>query len=53
MIKRAVSLLHGSNAEVAVDFYYNRRGFRLEFSDGPAGVEADPCYMGSRAMGRR
>ena len=46
MIRRAVPLLHVSNASVAVEFYCTRLGFRLEFSHRPEGVEADPCYMG-------
>jgi uncharacterized glyoxalase superfamily protein PhnB len=46
VIKHAVPLLHVSNAGVAINFYCNRLGFRLEFSHGPAGVDMDPCYMG-------
>lgn len=46
MIKHAVPLLHISNAGAAVDFYCHRLGFQLEFSHGPSGPDADPCYIG-------
>jgi len=46
MIRRAIPLLHVSNAAAAVDFYSNGLGFQLEFAHRPDGVETDPCYMG-------
>lgn len=46
MLKRAIPLLHVSNAAAAVAFYCDRLGFKLEFEHRPEGVTADPCYMG-------
>jgi uncharacterized glyoxalase superfamily protein PhnB len=46
MIKLAVPLLHVSSSAAAVAFYCDKLGFRLQFQHRPAGVEADPCYMG-------
>jgi uncharacterized glyoxalase superfamily protein PhnB len=46
MIRRAIPLLHVSNAAAAVHFYSNGLGFQLEFAHRPDGVETDPCYMG-------
>jgi uncharacterized glyoxalase superfamily protein PhnB len=46
MIKRAIPLLHVSNAAAAVEFYCDGLGFQLEFAHRPDGVETDPCYMG-------
>lgn len=46
MIKRAIPLLHVSNAAKAMTFYCDGLGFRLEFEHRPEGVEGDPCYMG-------
>jgi uncharacterized glyoxalase superfamily protein PhnB len=46
MIRRAIPLLHISNAAAAVEFYTYGLGFRLEFEHRPEGVEHDPCYMG-------
>jgi uncharacterized glyoxalase superfamily protein PhnB len=46
MIKRAIPLLHVSNAAEAVTFYCDGLGFELGFAHRPDGVETDPCYMG-------
>jgi uncharacterized glyoxalase superfamily protein PhnB len=46
MIRRAIPLLHVSNAASAVEFYASGLGFQLEFEHRPDGVVADPCYMG-------
>lgn len=46
MIRRAVPLLHVSNAQSALNFYCHGLGFQLEFEHRPEGVTADPCYMG-------
>lgn len=46
MIRRAIPLLHVSNAAAAVEFYCHGLGFQLEFEHRPDGVTADPCYMG-------
>jgi len=45
MIRRAIPLLHVSNAASAAEFYRGL-GFQLEFAHRPEGVETDPCYMG-------
>jgi uncharacterized glyoxalase superfamily protein PhnB len=46
MIRRAIPLLHVTNAAKAIEFYCHGLGFRLEFEHRPEGVTADPCYMG-------
>lgn len=46
MIRRAIPLLHVTNAKKALRFYCHGLGFRLEFEHRPEGVEEDPCYMG-------
>jgi uncharacterized glyoxalase superfamily protein PhnB len=46
MIRRAIPLLHVTNAAGAIEFYCHGLGFRLEFAHRPAGVTADPCYAG-------
>jgi uncharacterized glyoxalase superfamily protein PhnB len=46
MIRRAIPLLHVSNAAEAVEFYSKGLGFQLEFEHRPEGVAADPCYVG-------
>ena len=46
MIRRAIPLLHVSNAAAAVEFYCHGLGFQLEFEHRPDGVSTDPCYMG-------
>ena len=46
MIRRAIPLLHVSNAAAAVAFYCHGLGFQLEFQHRPEGVSDDPCYMG-------
>lgn len=46
MIRRAIPLLHVSNAALAVDFYARCMGFQLEFAHRPEGVDSDPCYLG-------
>ena len=46
MIRRAIPLLHVSNAQNALQFYCRGLGFQLEFEHRPQGVTADPCYMG-------
>src|ERR1700739_1746344 len=46
MIRRAIPLLHVSNAALAIEFYCHGLGFQLEFEHRPEGVTADPCYMG-------
>jgi uncharacterized glyoxalase superfamily protein PhnB len=46
MIRRAIPLLHVSNAAAAVEFYCHGLGFQLEFEHRPEGVTTDPCYMG-------
>ena len=46
MIRRAIPLLHVSNAAAAVEFYCGGLGFQLEFEHRPEGVTTDPCYMG-------
>ncbi len=46
MIRRAIPLLHVSSAAAAIEFYCHGLGFQLEFEHRPAGVTADPCYMG-------
>jgi uncharacterized glyoxalase superfamily protein PhnB len=46
MIRRAIPLLHVSNATSAAEFYARGLGFQLEFANRPEGVETDPCYMG-------
>src|SRR5512133_3526907 len=46
MIRRAIPLLHVSNAAEAVKFYGHGLGFQLAFEHRPEGVTADPCYMG-------
>jgi uncharacterized glyoxalase superfamily protein PhnB len=46
VIRRAIPLLHVSNAAAAVEFYCRGLGFQLEFEHRPEGVTTDPCYMG-------
>jgi|ERR1700722_640225 uncharacterized glyoxalase superfamily protein PhnB len=46
MIRRAIPLLHVTNAAKAFQFYCDGLGFRLEFEHRPEGVTADPCYAG-------
>jgi uncharacterized glyoxalase superfamily protein PhnB len=46
MIRRAIPLLHVSNAAAAVEFYCHGLGFELKFQHRPDGVTGDPCYMG-------
>ena len=46
MIRRAIPLLHVSNAAEAVRFYCHGLGFQLAFEHRPDGVADDPCYMG-------
>jgi uncharacterized glyoxalase superfamily protein PhnB len=46
VIRRAIPLIHVSNAAAAVEFYCHGLGFQLEFEHRPAGVTTDPCYMG-------
>lgn len=46
MIRRAIPLLHVTNAAEAINFYCQSLGFQLEFEHRPEGVTTDPCYMG-------
>src|SRR5260370_32082004 len=46
MIRRAIPVLHVSNAAAAVEFYCQGLGFQLEFEHRPDGVTTDPCYLG-------
>jgi len=46
MIRRAIPVLHVTDAQKALQFYCHGLGFRLEFEHRPQGVTADPCYMG-------
>ena len=46
MIRRAIPLLHVSNAAEAMRFYCHGLGFQLEFEHRPEGVTGDPCYLG-------
>jgi len=46
MIRRAIPLLHISNAAEAIEFYCQGLGFQLEFEHRPMGVTTDPCYLG-------
>ena len=46
MIKSATPLLHVSNSAVAVKFYCDQLGFKLEFAHRADEKLADPCYMG-------
>jgi catechol 2,3-dioxygenase-like lactoylglutathione lyase family enzyme len=45
MIRRAIPVLHVTNAAKALTFYHGL-GFQLEFEHHPQGAEGDPCYMG-------
>ncbi len=51
MIRRAIPLLHVSNAAAAIKFYCHGLGFQLEFQHRPDGVTGDPCYMGMTRNG--
>jgi uncharacterized glyoxalase superfamily protein PhnB len=46
MIKKAVPLLHVTNAAAALEFYCKRLSFNLEFGHGPHAAQLDPCYTG-------
>jgi catechol 2,3-dioxygenase-like lactoylglutathione lyase family enzyme len=46
MIKKAIPLLHVSNAAVAEKFYCDGLGFLLEFAHRADESKPDPCYMG-------
>ena len=45
MIRRAIPVLHVTNAAKALTFYHGL-GFQLEFEHHPRGAAGDPCYLG-------
>jgi uncharacterized glyoxalase superfamily protein PhnB len=45
MIRRAIPVLHVTNAAKALNFYHEL-GFQLEFEHHPQDASGDPCYMG-------
>lgn len=46
MIRKAIAVLHITNAEAAEAFYCERLGFQLDFCAPASESQRDPCYMG-------
>jgi len=46
LLKRAIPLLHVSNAAAAESFYCGRLAFRRLFANRADPARPDPCYMG-------
>jgi len=51
LLKRAIPVLHITNADAAEAFYRAQLGFRLEFQVPASDTKRDPCYLGVSRQG--